>query len=427
MTLLSSLISSTNGLLAQSTALSGISDDLANASTTAYKSTGTSFSDLVSSSLSSGTSTASTGSGVTASAKYNNSAQGTISSTSTSTDLAVNGSGYFAVKTATENTDGTLTFSSDTYYTRSGDFTPNADGYMENSEGYYLLGYSENSTTGTVDTSTLTPVQISSSMTDAAVATTTLGYAANLPASADVGTTTTASSETIYDSTGASHDVSYSWTKTDTNTWTLNVTAADGAYDSSTGTSGDYSASASVTFDSSGNVASIDTGDGYTVSGNSISFDLSYQGASTQTISSDLSNTTQYAASSISVSSFTQDGIASGSYSSVSVDSSGNVSVNYSNGESKTYYEIPVATFRAADSLAAISRNAYQATYSSGAATYSAAGTSGAGSISSSSLESSDVDIATEFTDMISTQQNYSANAKVVTSVNEMMKTLVNL
>lgn len=425
MSLNSSLITSTNGLQAQSTAISNISGNLSNASTTAYKTTGTSFSDLVSAASATGSSTGTYG--VTASASYNNTSQGTISSTSTTTDLAINGNGYFAVKTATESADGTPTFSTDTYYTRAGDFSLNSDGYMENSEGYYLVGWSTDATTGVADTSTLTPVKVSSDLTNAAIATSTISYTANLPASADTGTTTSDSTMTVYDSTGATHDVTYSWSKTDTNTWTLNVKAADGSYDSSTGTSSDYTAAASVTFDTSGNIASIDSGDGYTVSGNSISFDLSYSGAAAQTVTSDLSNMTQDAGTSISVSTDTANGAAAGSYSSLAVDKSGNVSVTYSNGQSETYYEIPVATFLASDNLAAVTGNAYQTTFSSGSATYSAAGTSGSGSISSSSLEGSDVDIASEFTDMVEVQQVYSANAKVVSAVDEMMKTLVQL
>jgi flagellar hook protein FlgE len=140
---------------------------------------------------------------------------------------------------------------------------------------------------------------------------------------------------------------------------------------------------------------------------------------------------TQFASSStssdISVSTFSQNGVAAGSYSDVSIDSSGNVVIDYSNGVNVTYYEIAIATFVAKDNLQAVSGNAYRATAASGSATYSAAGTAGAGTISVSSLESSNVDIATEFTNLIKTQQVYSANAKALTTADSMMQTLIQL
>ena len=422
MSLFTTLTTSVTGMSAQASSIATVSNNLANTSTTAYKAKSTLFEELVDSSTS-------RGNGVSSLVKYDNDAQGLISNDSVATYMALSGNGYFAVKTASENTDGSLTFSNDVYYTRSGDFTLDEQGYLQNSEGYYLLGWSVNpETSQVVLPKTLRPVQIST-LTDAAIATSKVDYAANLPAGAATGTTTSSSAVTIYDSLGAAHTLSYSWTKAAaTNTWDLTVRAPGGAYDAATSTTGDYTTTIAFTFNSSGGIESIDdSGTNYDVNGTSISFNLSYPGATTQTLASNFSHTTQYADSAITIVTFDQNGVASGMFSSLTIDTSGNVEINYDNSQSKTYYEVPVAMFTATDYLEEFSGNAYKETTASGGATYVQAGTSGAGKVSSSALEQSNVDIATEFTTMIQAQQIYSANAKAISTVDSMLQQLEQL
>ncbi|MFA5041568.1 MAG: flagellar hook-basal body complex protein, partial [Bdellovibrionales bacterium] len=379
----------------------------------------TNFSDLISTY----TSKADVGlNGVSAALSYNNDAQGTISSTNSTLDLAINGNGYFAVRTATTDATGATVFGTDTFYTRCGDFSTDANGYMVNSEGYYLCGWTVDPVTGVANTAALAPMQILSDAINAPIASTVLTYEANVPAG-NAGTTSSATAS-VYDSEGERHNVSYSWTLLDAedNRWTLNITAEDGL-----GTGVDYTSSAEVTFDETGHLELITPAAGLTSADTSISFALSYAGATAQTLTCDLANVTQFATTSISVDAFTANGVPEGSYSSTAIDKYGNVNISFTNGQVERYYQIPVATFVAVDYLAPISGTAYQATLASGAATYSAAGEDGAGVIASSALEESTVDIASEFTNLIKSQQVYSANAKVVTAVNEMMKTLVAL
>ncbi len=416
MALTTSLNISLSGLLAQSAAISNVSSDLANASSTGYKAVDTYFSDLVSSYSSPRDSGLG---GVAASISFNNDAQGTISSSTSDLDLAINGNGYFVVRTGTVNADGTtVTFSTEEYYTRCGDFTTDANGYLVNSAGYYLCGWAIDATTGDPVIGTRVPIQIDPDTVNAPIASTAISYSANLPA----GTSTTSSSTaTLYDSLGHTHDLTYGWTLVDagSNSWELTVSAAGGLGAT------DYTATIPVTFNTSGILGAITAGAGYTVDGSTISFALSYSGADAQTISCDLSHVTQYADTSVNVATFTANGVGAGSYSSTYIDTSGNVSVSYSNGQTATYYEIPIATFPAEDYLAPITGTAYQATLSSGVVAYNAAGTAGSGTILCRSLEESTVDIATKLTDLIESQQVYSANAKVVSAVNEMMKTVV--
>jgi flagellar hook protein FlgE len=409
MSLLGSFSSSVNGLLAQSYALSNTSNNLANASTSGYKAATTNFEDVVNSCV---TSDSSGTSGAKASTLYQNDSQGTITSATTPTYLAINGNGYFVVKT--ENGEGP-------YYTRSGDFTLNSKGDLENSEGYVLWGYS------TADPTTLTAVNIPTYLTVAPVATSEVTYTANLNASA-ADNASSSSDVKIYDTEGTSHTVSYKMEKTADNQWTLSVSSTGGAYDGTT--ANDYSGSIDIGFSSSGTIDALGNETNCNVVGNTLYYTLTYSDGSTQEISCDLSNISQYTETSgqtVDVASFSQDGSAAGSYSGVSIDTDGNVSVSYTNGVSKNLYTVPIATFVNPDSLQSIAGNAYQATASTTLIGYNTVGTKGAGTLKTSALESSNVDIATEFTELVQTQQVYSANAKAVSTINSMMQTLIQL
>ena len=432
-----------SGLSAQSAAIGNISDDLSNSQTTGFKSIGTSFEDLVTSSNAINNSPG----GVTATPSYQNDVQGTIATTSTDTNMAISGQGFFAVESAAQTASGATEFTGSNYYTRQGDFTENKDGYLVNSSGYYLLGYPIDSSTGTVSSSSTEPIQISS-LLDNPVATSTVSYAANLPASASVGFTSSASTIEIYDALGNTHQMSLTWVNTGTNQWSVQVNVAGGADQGASA----YTATIPVSFNTSTNIGTIasggiaaDTASGasgtYTVDSSStlagLTFDLSFNGAgTTQAVDLGLgtynaaSGVTQFANASstntdVSVSSFQQNGLGEGSFSSIGINDSGIVSINYTNGSTRAIYQIPIVTFNSPDNLQRITGGAYQATLASGTANLFLAGTNGAGTIASSSLEGSDVDISTEFTQMIQSQQVYSANAKVVTTVDQMLSTII--
>lgn len=211
MSLFSALTVAVGGLTAQSDAIGNISDDLSNSQTTGFKSIDTNFESLVTQS----SSTVNDPGGVRATPSYNNDVQGNLVQSSSSTSLAISGAGFFPVRPAVVAADGTSTFSNTTYYTRSGDFSLNKDGYLVNSSGYYLTGYSVSST-GDVDTSQSLPIQLSA-LLDNPVKTSTASYSANLPASVSSTVATTFSSAPstiqVYDSLGAQHNMSFTWTK----------------------------------------------------------------------------------------------------------------------------------------------------------------------------------------------------------------------
>jgi len=409
LSLLNSISTAITGMTAQSASLANVSDNLANASTTGYKNIGTQFSDLVSTET-----VPTTGKGVRTAPVYYNNQQGSISTMNIETYLAVSGRGFFPVQV--EDESGVQPAVSDVCYTRSGDFVMNRGGYLANSENYCLLGWTVDPATGIVNTSSLAPVQITD-FTDDAVATATLGYEANLPSDAAVGYTTPASLVHIYDSLGVEHDVTYTWTKTGINAWDLTVSAPDAG-------SPDFTGTASYTFTTTGQVDTITSTD-FTVTGTDLGYTLNYAGAAAQPMISQFADLTQFADETISVVAFTQDGIPAGSFGSTTIDAGGFVSVNYNNGVSRVYFQIPLATFNSAENLQRKSGTAFTETEGSGAATYHAANSEGAGKIVTNALENSTVDIAQQFTIMIQAQQAYAANSKTITTADSMLQTLI--
>ena len=443
--LFAALTTAVSGLSAQSSAIGNISDNLANAQTVGYKSVGTNFKELVNSS----SAQVNNPGGVTATPQYQNNVQGSIVSSDTATSLAISGGGYFAVESASTDSTGATIFGS-TLYTREGDFTLDKTGYVTNGSGYYLTGYTTKNADGSFSTASTAPIQVSALLNNP-VATSTTSFTANLPSNAAVGYTSSASTVQIYDALGNTHNVSYTWTKTASNAWSLNVDVANGA--STAGppaTTGDYTATIPVTFNdgssgtTAGTIKSFGTGAGYSVttpitsgSAASLGLSLTFPGltAAAQPLSLNFgtyegsTGLTQFSNTNttVTVSNFTQNGLPQGSYDSLSIDKSGLVTINYSNGTTNTIAQIPIVQFNAEDSLQRVSGGAYQATLASGTARYGVPGSNGSGTISASSLESSNVDIATQFTTLIQAQQVYSANAKVVTADNQLLQTTINM
>ena len=135
MSLLDALSNSTAGLTTQSYALNNISGNIANATTAGFKSTETSFADMLA--QTEGGSQPS--GGVSLRTRSTADLQGTVASTGVATNLAISGDGYFVVKQNTGSSQ-TPSFTGDTAYTRRGDFAPDANGYLVNGAGYYLFG-----------------------------------------------------------------------------------------------------------------------------------------------------------------------------------------------------------------------------------------------------------------------------------------------
>ena len=414
-----------SALNAQSQQLAMISENLANSSTSGYKTVNGDFATLLS-----GQSTSKYASGgVTVYTAQNVTMQGQIASTSTTTDMAIDGNGMFVVSTGTD--------SSDVDFTRDGAFTEDSNGYLTLNSKYYLLGWPTDSSgnitsSDTSSVSGLQAINLNAKSTSAA-ATSTYTLAQNLPADATVGASFS-TSLTMYDSLGVSESVPTTWTKTAANTWTMAFSDPVNSSGTTSGTIGGTT-SYTINFNSDGSLGTITDSGGTTVTEPTVTVSSWTDGASASAVSLNLGTAdsttglTQYSSGdttpAIDKKSSSQDGYAYGSLTGVTVGTDGTITASYSNGQTIPIYKVAVATFANEDGVSAKSDNVYQMTRSSGSYTLHEAGTGGAGSIDGSSLESSTTDTAGQMSLMIVAQQAYSAAAQVISTSKAMYDTLM--
>ncbi len=431
MSLFGAMTTAISGLSAQSTAFSNVGDNLANSQTVGYKMVGTTFSDYISvSNLDSNQSGA-----VVARPDYNNSVQGGIAQSANPLNLAISGQGFFPVSVPDGTNNGQVSFAPQQLYTRAGDFKLDSGGYLVNSTGHYLNGWPE-AADGTLNLTKVIPLQVGQSGYSP-IKTSVATIAANLPATPS-STNPVTTELPVYDAVGTSHNLELTWSPTATaNTWQLSISqqgaasplgtvnvafgaagsasAPEGTVGSVTATSGTVTGSTFTT----GQQATVGLNANFGLGAQPITIDLGIFGGT--------DGVTQFAGSSYNLVSLSQNGVKPGSFSSVSMQKSGDVVVNYDNGSSRTLARIPVVTFPAADSLQREDGQAFLATGSSGTPRVNQAGSNGAGTLVTSSTESSNVDIASEFTKLIVAQRAYSANTKMVTTADELLQQTIDM
>jgi len=390
------------GLESNNTALNTIANNLANMSTVGYKDQTDQFSTLFYQQLNSGANGGvQVGVGTQVATTETDFSDGGLSSTGQATDMALQGNGFFVIDDHGQQE-----------LTRAGDFTLSNNGALQTTSGASVMGYPAPSGSITLG-SGVQPIVLPLGQTMGAKQTGTMNIQANLDASAAVGTSVPAPA-TLYDSLGAAHQATVTFTKTGTNTWGYNIALPAGDAAGSAGTTG------TLTFDGTGNLTS-PTG---SIPG--ISFSGLTDGASNMSFSWDLSSLTQTASSS-NVASATQDGYGSGSYQDFSVDGNGVVQANFSNGQKQTMGQIAVATVANMQGLQATNNTAYLATSASGPVVIGTPGTAGRGTIEDKALESSNVDVSTEFSALIVAQRAFEANSKTVTTFDQATQEAINM
>lgn len=229
-----------------------------------------------------------------------------------------------------------------------------------------------------------------------------------------------ASSISMYDSKGDTHVVTTYFRKTNDNQWEYNVTVPCEDLDCTNKSAGIFSVKkGTIQFDENGEMVSPESGEKITTDTMNWS-----NGANPSTLDLSL-NITQYASDSEVVSQ-NQDGFATGTLVQLSVDDEGYVLGNYSNGEPRKLYQLALASFPNDQGLEQRGSSMYMETEDSGAPNIGTVG-SGVGSIFTNSLEQSNVDIAQQFTDMITTQRGYQANSRVITTTDEMLNEVINM
>jgi len=427
MSIYGALLTGVAGLQAQSSALSVSSANIANVDTVGYKADDANFETVLSSTVG-GTA------GQTAVSEYNTQnvgQQGLLQTATSPTDLAISGNGFFVTSTSPTST-------STQNYTRAGNFAADADGNLVNGSGNYLLGYPVNAS-GAATSSSLTPINIAN-LSGQASESSAISIQANLQSSSTVDSTYAAGDMAkgkvtpdftrtinVYDSQGGSQPLSFSFVETGANKWAYEV-SYEGSSSNITGSN--PIATGTMTFNTDGTLANANSPTVPATGNISVSIPWSAaSGLSAQTLSVDMGTVgasngiTQFDSPS-TLSGSTVNGALFGSLTGVSVNTNGYVSAQYSNGLTQMIYQIPLATFSNPNGLTPISGSAYSASQNSGVATLNAPNTDGTGTIESSQLESSNVDIDTEFSNLITTQNAYSAAARIVTTANQMLQTL---
>lgn len=403
-----------SGLAASSNALNIISNDLANLNTIGFKDQQANFEDLFYQNL--GTNGSGNpiqqGSGTKIGSVATEFTDGTVQDTGIASNVAITGNGFFI----TENANGTLT------YTRAGDFGVNTQGELVSPSGDTVLGYP--AVNGVVNTGgILGPINVGSSLTNPPSATTTMQQVTNLDATAPAGTTYS-TSMAVYDSLGAQHILTFNYTETAPNTWTYQVTlpAAD------TGGSGNPTvvSSGTLTFDSNGNLQS-PTGSipGINISGladGAANLSLTWNLAD----SSGASLLTQVASKSTTTTT-NQNGYASGTLQSYTVQADGTIEGTFTNGQTQALGQIALASFANVQGLEAVGSSGFEPSLASGAAVVGVPGAGGRGSLTGGALEMSNVDISTEFTRLIVIQRGFQANARMITTLDSIGNTTTNL
>ncbi|TWF53376.1 flagellar hook protein FlgE [Neorhizobium alkalisoli] len=424
MSIFGSMKTAVSGMNAQSNRLSTVGDNIANSSTVGYKRASTSFSSMV---LPSTAGSYSSG-GVQTNVRYSISEQGGLSYTTSSTDLAIQGGGFFIVS----DSSGTP------YLSRAGSFVPNDSGELVNSAGYTLMGYSYDTGTPAAVVNGfdgLEPVNVKKASLVSSP-TTTGTFPVNLNADADpidptdaAGVSNSAttqytdkSSLVAYDSLGRKVLYDFYYTKTADNEWQVAVYRQDQA---TAGTGFPY---ATVPTDNTFTLNFDDTTGALTTDPAVISFTdtLSPPTGTGQTISIDFAGTTQKAFA-FTPGNATVDGSAPSAIDSVSIDNSGVVYAVYADGQKEPLYRIPLATVQSPDNLTPLNGNVYAQGNDSGIITTGFPGSGNFGSIYSGALENSNVDIASELTEMIEAQRIYTANSKVFQTGSDLMDVLINL
>ncbi|HXD62175.1 MAG TPA: flagellar hook protein FlgE [Lacisediminihabitans sp.] len=390
--MLRSLYSGISGLRSHQTMLDVTANNIANVNTVAFKASATQFEDTLSQltkgasspqATTGGTNPAQIGLGVKVAGISTNFAQGSTQSTGRALDVMISGDGFFVTSSGGQ-----------TAYTRAGalDFDP--QGRLVTPDGAIVQGWS--AVDGVIDSGgPVGNVTLPKNAVSPAIATTTAKVGGNLPGDAATGTVLTRDT-TVYDASGNAAQLSLTFTKT--------AAGWDASYS-------DGGTPPTVT------TTSMAFTNGKLTSGTSIT---------AAGVAIDLSGTTGYAG--LTTASITdQNGRDAGTLQTFTLSPDGTLVGSFSNGASQAIGQVALATFVNPSGLQKAGSSSYTATFNSGTAQLGVAGQSGMGSLTSGALEMSNVDLSQEFTNLIVAQRGFQANARIITTSDEVLQELTNL
>lgn len=388
--MLRSLYSGISGLRAHQTMLDVTGNNIANVNTTGFKASATQFQDTLSQMTqpassgeaeSGGANPAQIGLGVRVAGISTNFSQGSAQNTGRGSDMMISGDGFFITGKGGQN-----------FYTRAGAFEMDGAGRLVSPDGGILQGWS--AVNGVVNTGGATGgIVISPNTTAPSIATTSTVLNGNLPSDAAVGTDVERQVK-VFDTDGASRSLTLTFSRTAAG-WDVAGADANGA----TGTS-------ALTF---ANGAQTSAG---TMAVGGITVDMTaltgFASMSTLTVAS-------------------QNGSEAGKLESYTLGGDGSLIGSFSNGSRQVLARVALARFANPGGLEKAGGSTYVATGNSGTAQLGTPGDGGIGTLTAGSLEMSNVDLSQEFTNLIVAQRGFQANARIITTSDEVLQELGSL
>ncbi|MFN7018432.1 MAG: flagellar hook protein FlgE [Fimbriimonadales bacterium] len=418
------MLSGVASLKAHQTKMNVIGNNIANINTTGYKGSRVHFQDLMAqtfraasrpSNVLGGVNPIQVGLGVKVGAIDVHTVQGALEMTGRTTDLAIQGNGYFM-----------LTNGRDVHFTRDGAFGLDSSGFLvHRGTGWKVLGWMADAS-GRINTNQ--PINANSVLqfpvgSQAAVRqTTTVEYTGNLNANADPSATYSAT-VIVYDALGGAHQITLTFTNRQTppagtpppgavSSWEWSATEGGTPV-------GDFSTGSNTRlyFDNQGRLI------GSTTQQITIT---PTNGAQPFTVELNLSQITSLAAESV-VQPIYQDGFPPGTLQEFTIGIDGTIQGVFSNGLSRPMGRIALSLFANPAGLFRLGNNMWRVTDNSGLPQVGAPTTGGLGEINAGYLEQSNVDLGSEFADMIVTQRGFQANTRIVSVVDELLADVVNM
>lgn len=401
-----------SALSAHARAVDVVGNNLANLNTAGFKANSVSFFDIVTQSLGAGLGTGQTGFGVSSPIALRQFSQGAIQTTGGALDAAIQGDGFLIVRDA----------SGRQMYTRGGSLLVDRDGNLVTVKGQRLQGWMADSTGAVNPGGALTGLTVPVGALLRPIVTTSFSMDLNLNASAPAGATFANTIE-VFDSLGAPHIITVEFTKTATpGEWDYSISIPD-----SDVTSPVTPLTGTLTFSSAGQLTSpalTDPAPRFVVTGlanGAANLTLDWQ-----LFSGTAPRITQLAQPS-AVSATSQNGAPAAQLLRVSLASGGTIFANYSDGRQVVVGQLAMASIRNPESLVALGDNAYELSALTADPAIGLPGTGGRGQIVGGAIESSNVDLAREFTNLIIYQRGYQASARVITTADEMSQETMNL
>jgi flagellar hook protein FlgE len=422
-----SLRTGISGLKVNQVRMDVIGNNIANVNTAAFKRSRVAFNELLGqrllglgrSSGGSGINPASIGNGVAVGSVDQDWSQGSFEYTNIGTDLSLSGDGYFIARGGEGNV-----------LTRAGNFTFNAEGELVTAGGLAVQGW-DYSPDGTLNTGQLQNIQLDLSVNAAPEETDNVSVSGNLSADMearpladpDAAQSQVTMSTVVYDGEGKAHTLVLTMQKTGIDEWTVAGAELAGEPEAEPPvppTDLPAIVGSVLDFDNEGNL--LNDPATFTIDG----ADYPGSNADDVDIQFNFGDLTQYGGST-TVAVSDQDGQAAGRVIGYGIDPSGTLSLNFSNGEQRSIARIAIGTVNNPNGLEQLGENFYGVTSASGDLTVGRAGQEVSTAVISGALETSNVDLANEFTDMIVTQRGYQASARVITTSDELLQEVVQL